>query len=110
VRAQRLAGLLVGRARDEDQQRGRTAAPDLIAFDEQAEECRPLWCVAVRVEDAPWMCVPGRWRPAGGLEQREQFRVGYRFARHGARRPSVDEQRIDGIVGCSSRTSLAKHQ
>ena len=60
VRDERLAGLLVRRPRDEQQQRRGPHAPDLVPLDEQIEEQRPLLRVAPRVEDAPGMayCPP----------------------------------------------------
>ena len=98
VRDQRLAGLLVGRPRNEQQQRRRPHAPDLVPLDEQIEEQRPLFGVAMRVEDAPGMRVACRRRPPRRLEQHEQFSLVDRLARHGARRPAVDEEMVDRVV------------
>jgi hypothetical protein len=70
--------LLVGRPRDEQQQRRRPHAPDLIPLDEQIKKQRPLFGVAMRVEDAPRMRIAceGAHRAASNSTNKSASSIG----------------------------------
>src|SRR5688572_33323731 len=87
------------RARDEDEQRGRTMAPGLIALVQQVEEQRPVLRVAAGVEEPPRLRIPGRGGPVRGLEERGQLDVAESFTGHGARRAPSQEHPVARVAG-----------
>ena len=105
VRDALLARLRLHQAvgQDEDQDRG-AVRPALVPGDEEVEETRPIRVAAMRVEDAPGLGVERRRRPSRRLEDGEQVVLRHGRAVEGARRPALEEERIDRVVGRCGRS------
>ena len=87
---------------DVDQHRG-AVRPALVPRDEQAEEPLPVRVAALRVEEAPGLRVERRRRPARRLEHRQQVLLRHLRPVERARRPALEEQRVDRVIGLARR-------
>ena len=77
--------------------------PFLVAGHDQVEENLPIGRVSQGVEEAPGLRVIRGRRPSGGLEHPQQFRFRHGLAGEGAGRATLDEERIDLMVGLTRR-------
>src|SRR5262245_11018964 len=107
---ERASALLVSRSRDKDEEHCRVTTPDLVALDEQVEKQRPVLRVAVCVENSTGVRVAGGRRPARRLEEDIELGLRNRLARHRPRRPSIEEQRLDRMVGLTMVATANGHE
>jgi len=96
-------GVAAGRAHGgfgygDDQHRG-VLGPALVELAEQAEEGWPRWGVAPGVEVAPGLRIIAARRPSGRFEDAQQVGFGNCLTGKGARRPALQEDLLDVVVG-----------
>ena len=96
-----LARLPVGErqsVREDVDEQCRMLRPVLVERHQQADESLPMRVAAMGVEEAPRLGVERRGRPARRLEHRLEVALRHERAVERARRPALQEQRIDRMV------------
>src|SRR5438552_6088188 len=108
MRNRRLVIVIEKLSRNEHDQNGSVLCPGFVRIDEQIEERLPMFRATTRVERAPLLSVERRWSPPRGFKKSHQFRFRNFFARHRARRPTIDEKWFDLMV-CLTDFATSNH-